>query len=128
MIIRGLTMKHLLRALFGLLAVVGVAVLPQLRSAPTPEPTAEALPTNPSTPGTPTAIPPAMTFIPPTGVPTLAETPQYAAYPNYGPAAELHDNVWLNTDSDQPLRLADLRGQVVLLEFWTFDCINCLHV
>jgi thiol-disulfide isomerase/thioredoxin len=29
---------------------------------------------------------------------------------------------WINSD---PLRLADLRGQVVLVEFWTFDCINC---
>ncbi len=33
---------------------------------------------------------------------------------------------WLNTD--RPLRLADLRGKVVLLDFWTYCCINCLHV
>jgi thiol-disulfide isomerase/thioredoxin len=31
---------------------------------------------------------------------------------------------WLNS---APLRLADLTGQVVLLEFWTSYCINCLH-
>jgi hypothetical protein len=35
-----------------------------------------------------------------------------------GPAPELHNQTWLNTD--QPLRLADLRGKVVLLEMWTF--------
>ena len=42
-----------------------------------------------------------------------------------GPAPELHDSVWLN--SDRALRLADLRGQVVLLEMWTFGCINCIR-
>jgi thiol-disulfide isomerase/thioredoxin len=34
---------------------------------------------------------------------------------------------WLNTGG-QPLRLADLRGRIVLLDFWTFACVNCLHV
>jgi len=33
---------------------------------------------------------------------------------------------WLNTD--QPLRLANLRGKVVLLDFWTYCCINCMHI
>jgi thiol-disulfide isomerase/thioredoxin/sugar lactone lactonase YvrE len=33
---------------------------------------------------------------------------------------------WLNTDG--PLRLDDLRGKVVLLDFWASCCINCLHV
>ena len=33
---------------------------------------------------------------------------------------------WLNTD--KPLRMADLRGKVVLLDFWTYCCINCMHV
>jgi thiol-disulfide isomerase/thioredoxin len=34
---------------------------------------------------------------------------------------------WLNT-GDQQYTLADLRGRIVLLDFWTFCCINCLHV
>jgi thiol-disulfide isomerase/thioredoxin len=46
--------------------------------------------------------------------------------PDLGAAPELTNDVWLN--SDQPLRLADLRGKVVLLEMWTFGCINCQHV
>ncbi|HEV3468041.1 MAG TPA: thioredoxin-like domain-containing protein [Pyrinomonadaceae bacterium] len=33
---------------------------------------------------------------------------------------------WLNTGA--PLSLAHLRGKVVLLDFWTYGCINCLHV
>ena len=35
-----------------------------------------------------------------------------------GPAPELENEVWINTD--EPLRLADLQGKVVLLEMWTF--------
>ncbi|WP_030344225.1 NHL domain-containing thioredoxin family protein [Streptomyces sp. NRRL S-1022] len=34
---------------------------------------------------------------------------------------------WLNT-GDQRYTLADLRGRIVVLDFWTFCCINCLHV
>ncbi|SDE72825.1 thioredoxin-like domain-containing protein [Streptomyces griseoaurantiacus] len=34
---------------------------------------------------------------------------------------------WLNT-GDAQYTLADLRGRIVILDFWTFCCINCLHV
>jgi thiol-disulfide isomerase/thioredoxin len=34
---------------------------------------------------------------------------------------------WLNTGG-RALSLADLRGKIVLLDFWTFCCVNCLHV
>ncbi|MFF4463892.1 thioredoxin-like domain-containing protein [Streptomyces mirabilis] len=34
---------------------------------------------------------------------------------------------WLNTGERQ-YTLADLRGRIVILDFWTFCCINCLHV
>src|SRR5213075_551423 len=33
---------------------------------------------------------------------------------------------WLNTD--RPISIDDLRGQVVVLDFWTYCCINCMHV
>ena len=49
-----------------------------------------------------------------------------ASLPDLGPAPELMNDTWLNVDS--PLRLADLRGKVVLLEMWTFGCINCQNV
>jgi thiol-disulfide isomerase/thioredoxin len=42
-------------------------------------------------------------------------------------APELTGRGWLNTGG-RTLRLTDLRGKIVLLDFWTFCCINCLHV
>jgi thiol-disulfide isomerase/thioredoxin/sugar lactone lactonase YvrE len=33
---------------------------------------------------------------------------------------------WLNTD--KPLSLEALKGKVVLLDFWTYGCINCIHI
>ena len=57
----------------------------------------------------------------PTAVPPIAPTasPGFRAdLPDLGEAPELNNEVWLNTD--RPLRLADLRGQVVLIDMWTF--------
>src|SRR5262245_61012324 len=42
-------------------------------------------------------------------------------------ASELVGRGWLNTGG-RDVSLADLRGKVVVLDFWTFCCINCLHV
>ena len=49
-----------------------------------------------------------------------------ASLPDLGPAPELTNDTWLNVDS--PLHLADLRGKVVIVEMWTFGCINCQNV
>ena len=32
---------------------------------------------------------------------------------------------WLNTPGDSPLSLSSLKGKVVLVDFWTYSCINC---
>ncbi len=42
-------------------------------------------------------------------------------------APGLHGRAWLNTGGKE-LRLADFRGRFVLLDFWAFCCVNCLHV
>ncbi len=50
-----------------------------------------------------------------------AEAPQEMrrAAPEFAPGTE-----WLQS---KPLKLASLRGQVVVVHFWTFGCINCIH-
>ncbi|MBI1344970.1 redoxin domain-containing protein [bacterium] len=48
-------------------------------------------------------------------------------FPNRLPAADLEGGVeWLNASG--PISMKDLRGKIVLLDFWTFCCINCMHV
>jgi cytochrome c biogenesis protein CcdA/thiol-disulfide isomerase/thioredoxin len=45
--------------------------------------------------------------------------------PDYGTAPPLHaDGAWINTP---PLTMQELRGKVVLVDFWTYSCINCLR-
>jgi cytochrome c biogenesis protein CcdA/thiol-disulfide isomerase/thioredoxin len=48
--------------------------------------------------------------------------------PRLGAAPPFTDNQrWFNTPGDQPLTLAGLRGHVVLVDFWTYTCINCIR-
>src|SRR5262245_17517513 len=59
------------------------------------------------------------------GLPT--ESRLQAAAQGRRPAADfLGGTAWLNTD--KPISLGDLKGRVVLLDFWTLCCINCIHV
>jgi cytochrome c biogenesis protein CcdA/thiol-disulfide isomerase/thioredoxin len=54
--------------------------------------------------------------------------PGAAALPNFGAAPDFRGiSHWLNTPGDRPLALARLRGKVVLVDFWTYSCINCLR-
>ncbi len=65
-----------------------------------------------------------------TGARKLAVTPTPRAtdssgLPDYGPAPDFAGvTEWVNT---KPLTLAALRGKVVLIDFWTYSCINCLR-
>ena len=74
------------------------------------------------------------------GPPTTKESPRRKAataageagpasgLPTYGPAPEFVDNQhWFNTPGDRPLTMRSLRGRVVLIDFWTYSCINCLR-
>jgi thiol-disulfide isomerase/thioredoxin len=63
--------------------------------------------------------------------PILSPEPSSTAEPRLrlsdaGPAPEIANETWIN--SEGPLTLASQRGKVVLLEFWTFGCINCQRV
>jgi cytochrome c biogenesis protein CcdA/thiol-disulfide isomerase/thioredoxin len=64
-----------------------------------------------------------------TGTPhtTLSKCDSTAtALVNCGPAPNFKDvTAWLNTPGGKPLSLSALRGKVVLVDFWTYSCINC---
>jgi cytochrome c biogenesis protein CcdA/thiol-disulfide isomerase/thioredoxin len=48
--------------------------------------------------------------------------------PDLGKAPNFTNNQdWFNTPGDQPLTMAGLRGHVVLVDFWTYTCINCIR-
>lgn len=64
------------------------------------------------------------------GLVALAFAVASAARPRSGdiesrPAPVIRSDTWLNSE---PLETADLRGKVVLVEFWTFGCWNCHNV
>ena len=59
-------------------------------------------------------------------VPLASRLPGHVALENLGSAPEFTGiDAWINSDQ---LTLSALRGKVVLVEFWTFGCINCQHV
>ncbi|HYN51430.1 MAG TPA: cytochrome c biogenesis protein DipZ [Thermoleophilaceae bacterium] len=50
------------------------------------------------------------------GLPVLGTAPEFAG-----------NGRWFNTPAEAPLNLKGLRGRVVLIDFWTYTCINCLR-
>src|SRR5690606_8311258 len=59
--------------------------------------------------------------------PTSAQEPGENPFPGQFRAPSLEGGTeWLNTSG--PISLQGLRGKIVLLDFWTYCCINCIHV
>jgi cytochrome c biogenesis protein CcdA/thiol-disulfide isomerase/thioredoxin len=51
-----------------------------------------------------------------------------SSLPDLGPAPEFTETQdWFNTPGERPLTLTGLRGRVVLVDFWTYTCINCIR-
>ena len=50
----------------------------------------------------------------------MATLPELGKAPNFTGIVS-----WFNTPGDKPLTLAQLKGKVVLVDFWTYSCINC---
>jgi thiol-disulfide isomerase/thioredoxin len=47
---------------------------------------------------------------------------------NYGAAPDFTGiTKWINTPGSRPLSLTGLRGKVVLVDFWTYSCVNCIR-
>jgi cytochrome c biogenesis protein CcdA/thiol-disulfide isomerase/thioredoxin len=53
---------------------------------------------------------------PDSGLPVLGKAPEFVGNAR-----------WFNTPGDRPLTLRGLRGRVVLVDFWTYSCINCIR-
>jgi cytochrome c biogenesis protein CcdA/thiol-disulfide isomerase/thioredoxin len=49
-------------------------------------------------------------------LPVLARAPEF-----------VDTQQWFNTPGDRPIRLSSLRGRVVVVDFWTYSCINCIR-
>lgn len=54
--------------------------------------------------------------------PAAGELPELGRAPNFTGIT-----TWIGTPDDRPLSLSKLRGKVVLVDFWTYSCINCLR-
>jgi cytochrome c biogenesis protein CcdA/thiol-disulfide isomerase/thioredoxin len=64
-----------------------------------------------------------LTFAQPSSATTASTLINGIARPYQAPALQGLDP-WINS---QPLQLTELRGKVVLIDFWTYSCINCLR-
>ena len=61
------------------------------------------------------------------GISLVGAQDEKAAFEGTEPAPEFPAGVeWVNTN--RPLTLDSLRGKIVVLDFWTYGCINCIHM
>ena len=73
------------------------------------------------------SIPPPEELITSTSDSEVASEPGSQSFAGTVAAPEFPEGLdWLNTE--QPLTLEQLKGKIVLLDFWTYGCINCMHV
>jgi cytochrome c biogenesis protein CcdA/thiol-disulfide isomerase/thioredoxin len=57
-----------------------------------------------------------------------AASPHGSGLADFGAAPDFRGiSHWLNTPGERPLTMRGLRGKVVLIDFWTYSCINCLR-
>jgi len=108
--------------------------VPPDTEAPIPQEPAATEPARPEAPAAKDSA--ATTQIPDAGTPIPEATPQPTSPPTATPgllvggmvgdqAADIRGIVaWINSE---PLSMADLRGKVVLVDFWTYTCINCIR-
>jgi cytochrome c biogenesis protein CcdA/thiol-disulfide isomerase/thioredoxin len=62
------------------------------------------------------------------GVKLTPTAAPHSNLPVYGDAPDFAGiSDWLNTPGGRPLTISGLRGKVVLIDFWTYSCINCLR-
>jgi thiol-disulfide isomerase/thioredoxin len=95
--------------------LVIVLTLSACSSSPSPSPTPSV--------SLPTTAPVTTTHTPGEDKDTSSER----SYAGKTPAPEFPAGLaWLNTA--QPFTLAQLQGKIVILDFWTYGCINCIHI
>lgn len=109
--------SKLLALLFALVTIAAGCTMPAPAASPVTQVSASAMPQKQKQMPQPVAKA--------LNGPTPEQNQLLASLPSQGPAPELNNQVWLNS---KPLKLADLHGKVVMVEFWTFACINCQHV
>ncbi len=91
---------------------------PDANSAPTPPPRAGSAATQDS-----------MAAAAPASGPVVTCQSAAEALQNCGSAPALMGiDTWINTPGGAAVDLTGLRGKVVLVDFWTFACVNCQHV
>lgn len=115
-------------------AVSTEAVVEDVAESPTEEPTEE--PELPESSEIETAVPAteepnenelSNSALPVLEEPTPTPEPEAPSFAGTIAAPEFPAGLdWLNTG--RPLTLAELRGKIVILDFWTYGCINCIHV